>query len=859
MWKIKGPLVMLALILTIELVSNYVLVIVNPIPLYLAAVAFAAFSGGVRLVIAALVLMLLHAFYFYGAFGPSPGPSGRNLWPVVALAVTAPVVALVAGMIRRRIELLAREETKRIEAEAAQRRYRDLVQSLEAIVWEADAETWQFTFVSKRAEQILGYPVERWLSDPDFWVNIIHPEDRDFAVESCRASTEAGRNNDFEYRVISADGRVVWLHDMVEVVLGPSGKAKTLRGMMVDLTERKRAEDERSHLLFLEQAARADAEASQRRSAFLAEAGAVLAASLDYETTLRSMAFFAVPELADMCVIDLKDENGRARRVAVAHVNPAKEELLKEAQRLYPPDISANTKMAYALRSGRPELIREVTDEVLVAYSRDAEHLRMMRELNIKSMMAVPLILRGHTLGAVGLMLSESDRRYVPADLVLAEELARRAALAIDNARLYREAQEANRAKDEFLATVSHELRTPLNAILGWSHILLESRIDEATRARALETIERNARAQAQLIDDILDVSRIITGRLRLDVRPVEMVSVVSAAVDSVRPAAKARGIDVRMSLEPTVECVSGDSNRLQQVLWNLLSNAIKFTPSGGRVDVRLESAGAQGFASEAEGHVSARGGNPPDGNQPAVPCARITVSDTGQGINPEFLPYVFDRFRQADSSTTRRHGGLGLGLAIVRHLVEMHGGTISVQSAGEGQGATFTVDLPLAQSQRSRRSAFADSGPQRQAAVPAGAGQGSISGKLRGVSILIVDDDPDTLDMLVNLFMRTGAEVRRAASAREAMEVLAGWSPGVIVSDVAMPDQDGYELIRKIRALKPEQGGDIPAVALTAYATAEDRARALSSGFQMHVAKPVEPTEIVSIVAKLALRARGV
>ena len=577
------------------------------------------------------------------------------------------------------------------------------------------------------------------------------------------------------------------------------------------------------------------------------------------------MALFALPTLADACIIDLKDENDRVHRVAVAHVNPAKEQHLREIQRLYPPEIGSNTKIAMALRTGRSELATEIPESMLLEYCHDAEHLRLLHELDIKSLIAVPLIVRGRTLGVMGLLLTESDRRYVPADLALAEELARRAALAIDNARLYGEAQEANRAKDEFLATVSHELRTPLNAILGWSHILLESKIDEATRARALETIERNARAQAQLIDDILDVSRIITGRLRLDVRPVDIGSIVSAAVDSVRPAAEARDIDLWLDLEPRITCVSGDPNRLQQVLWNLLSNAIKFTPPGGRVEIRLESSDARSPAAFADAGVEGQqieGVSRSGSSQLAGPHARITVSDTGQGINPEFLPYVFDRFRQADSSTTRRHGGLGLGLAIVRHLVEMHGGVISVYSAGAKQGSAFSVDLPLAQSQRARSAAFKDSGPLRHGVAPAGGEGGSnhvsLAGKLAGVRILVVDDEPDTLDMLVNLLTQAGADVQPAPSAREAIDVLARWNPGVLVTDVGMPGEDGYQLIGKIRSMKHEQGGNIPAVALTAYATADDRARALSAGFQRHVAKPVEPLQLVSIIAELAPRARG-
>ena len=321
------------------------------------------------------------------------------------------------------------------------------------------------------------------------------------------------------------------------------------------------------------------------------------------------------------------------------------------------------------LQSGHSELVSEITDSLLVSLARDEEHLRIVRELKPRSFMVVPLVARGRTLGAISFVSAESGHRYDEDDLALAEDLARRAALAIDNARLYMETQEASRLKDDFLATVSHELRTPLNAILGWSRMLRTNRFDAETAAQALETIERNAKAQAQLIEDLLDVSRIITGKLRLDIRPVEPVAVINAAIDAVRPAADAKHVRIETVLDPWAGIVSGDPDRLQQVLWNLLSNAIKFTPKDGSVQIRLE---------RVNSHIE------------------ITVSDTGQGIAPEFLPFVFDRFRQADSTLTRAHGGLGLGLAIVRHLVEMHGGTVRAESEGENRGATFTVTLPL-------------------------------------------------------------------------------------------------------------------------------------------------------------------
>ncbi|HEX8139299.1 MAG TPA: response regulator [Pyrinomonadaceae bacterium] len=386
------------------------------------------------------------------------------------------------------------------------------------------------------------------------------------------------------------------------------------------------------------------------------------------------------------------------------------------------------------------------------------------------------------------------------------------------------EAERANRTKDEFLATLSHELRTPLTAILGWSHLLRTNRLDESNIARAVETIERNARAQSQLIDDLLDVSRIITGKLRLELHPVDLVSIIEAAIDSMRPAAEAKAIRFDVSLERDASRVSGDSNRLQQVVWNLFSNAVKFTPDGGRVTVRLD---------RTDSH------------------ARITVSDTGQGIEPQFLPFIFDRFRQADGSTTRKHGGLGLGLAIVRHLVELHGGTIKVQSEGQGRGATFTIELPLRVGMRkSEMEAQAQSAPGSDASQTF-----KFSPVLDGLRILVVDDEADSRELITAVLAQCGAQVKGCESVSEALDALQAWGPDLLISDIGLPDEDGYSLIKKVRALDEAQRGQIPAVALTAYASPEDRARALSAGFQMHLAKPLEPEELVTTIANVAGR----
>ncbi|RCJ17368.1 hypothetical protein A6770_34140 [Nostoc minutum NIES-26] len=378
------------------------------------------------------------------------------------------------------------------------------------------------------------------------------------------------------------------------------------------------------------------------------------------------------------------------------------------------------------------------------------------------------------------------------------------------------EAEAANRMKDEFLATLSHELRTPLNAMLGWTQLLKRRKFDETTNTQALEIIDRNTQSLAQLIEDVLDVSQIIRGKLCLNTYPVNFAQVVSAAIDTVRLAAEAREIRIECRFSPLVGVVMGDANRLQQVVWNLLTNAIKFTPNGGRVTVQLEQINSN---------------------------IQLQVSDTGRGIAPEFLPYVFERFRQGDNSITRSHKGLGLGLALVRHLVELHGGTVCTASPGIEQGATFIVNLPLkvtAVDTSQLSPLIGDEDCERY--LPT----------LNGLRVLVVDDEPDALQLLTTILGQYGAQVMAVASALEALVALQQFHPDILVSDIGMPQEDGYTLIRKLRALSQEEGGRIPAIALTAYAKAEDRTQALMAGFQLHVPKPVNPTELVTVVANL-------
>ncbi|MEH2083308.1 MAG: ATP-binding protein [Nostoc sp.] len=756
-----------------------------------------------------------------------------------------------------------------------------------------------------------------------------------------------------------------------------------------------------ARIQLIQQTTRQEAEVERQRAGFLAQVSATLASSLDYENTLASVANLVVPDFADWCSVDLLQNNQSINRVAVAHRDPEKVKLGWELHQHYPTKLDEPEGVPKVLRTGIAEMVTEIPDAALVEGIADAEHLRIVRELSLKSCIILPLMARERIFGAISFFTAESERRYGTADLSLAEDIAHRAAIAIDNARLYQEAQQAqrtaeraleriarlqsitaalselltpaqvseviveqsmaglgascalvallneakteleivravgynqdlidswrnftidspsplaeavrtgqpiwaepiqnrvnryphlaetyakynfeawisiplmvegwavggitlgfaklqqlsgedrafilaiaqqcaqaiarahlyeaertarsaaesaNRIKDEFLAVLSHELRTPLNPILGWIKLMQSRKLDQATSDRALETIERNVKLQTQLIEDLLDVSRILQGKLHLNFDRINLVSVIEAAIETVRFSAEAKSIQIQTILESGVGEVLGDANRLQQVIWNILSNAIKFTPIGGQIKIKLGQVGSQ---------------------------IQICVTDTGKGIAPEFLPYVFDYFRQADGATTRKFGGLGLGLAIVRHLVELHGGTVQAESLGEGQGATFTVRLPYLQDESKKIKDAKDNSSL-------GAAQSS---PLSGLEILVVDDDADMQEFLPFMLEQYGATVTVVASAIEALTVLTQSQPNLIVSDIGMPEMDGYMLMRQVRSLKPEQGGTIPAIALTAYASEMDRQLAIAVGFQQHISKPVNPEELVKAIASL-------
>lgn len=475
-------------------------------------------------------------------------------------------------------------------------------------------------------------------------------------------------------------------------------------------------------------------------------------------------------------------------------------------------------------------VVRDVIEH-RIAFSTDdvASDGRVARIPGARGFAAIPLVVRDEAIGALAVLTRQPVSDDASTLATVADLLAlgiERARAGAERARLLEreraargEAEAANRSKDEFLAMVSHELRTPLNAITGWAAMLLQGKLDEARTRRAIETIERNARAQAQLIDDLLDISRIISGKLRLTAGKVDVASVAEMALESVRLAADAKGVTLETSIDDAAGAITGDSDRVQQIIWNLLTNAIKFTPKGGRVTLRVVR---------------------------SAETLTIEVADTGQGIDEAFLPYVFERFKQADGSPTRAKGGLGLGLAIVRHLIELHGGQIEARSEGAGKGATFVVSLPLQAPIRahSGTTVAPSFDPKRDLLRPR---------EVEGLRVLVVDDEPDARELLKTVLESCRVDVTTAASAAEGFEQLKSLRPDVVLSDIGMPGEDGLSFIRRVRALPREDGGRVPAVALTAYARLEDRTRALLAGFNGHMAKPVEPNELLAMLSSLA------
>jgi PAS domain S-box-containing protein len=681
----------------------------------------------------------------------------------------------------RLYDALQRERERLVRSES---RYRALVDTTPAhqFIWTTtpdgrfidDVPAWR-ELTGQTLEQLSGWG----------WVEALHPLDRERVAGAWRDALDNRRAMQDQYRVLARDGSYRWMATTSAPVFGEDGAVVEWVGTVADVHDRKTSED---------------------NLRFLAQVSDLLAASLDFETTLRTVAKLAVPEIADWCGVDIADEQGGHHRLAVAHVDPAKVELALDLQTRFPPAPESDT-VARVIRTGKSEWLPNISPEMIDQAVLDPEHRAILHSLGLQSLMVVPLRIHDRNLGALTLALSDSRRRFTQADLAFAEELGRRAAVAIENARLYSAAQAANRAKDDFLATLSHELRTPMTAVLGWSR-MLKMGLEPNETGEAIDAIERSASVQMQLIEDILDMSRIMAGKMRIEAVPVDLCAITQSALGAVHPAADAKEIEIFTSFPREPAMVLGDEGRLQQIVWNLLSNSIKFTPRGGQVTVRVTAAGD---------------------------TVTLSLRDNGEGIDPAFLPHVFERFRQQDSSTTRAHGGIGLGLAIVRHLVELHGGRITAESEGTGRGSTFTIELPAVRTRRS--------------GVPVEPRVSDEMASLAGISILLIDDEAMTRDVVTAILRRAGAQVVTADSARSAHLSLEEFSPSVILCDIAMPVDDGYAFLREYR----HRGGTFPVIALTAFGRPEDRDKALRSGFNAFLTKPVDPLVLARTVREMA------
>jgi PAS domain S-box-containing protein len=662
------------------------------------------------------------------------------------------------------------------------------------------------------AERMFGYTANEAIGQS---IRLIIPDSHQNEEDTILDRIRRGESvQHFETIRCRKDGSCLPISVTVSPIRDKAGTVMGASKIARDISERRRAE--------------AFAQRAQREAEFVARMAEVLSGSLDYEARLSGLVELAVPDMADWAALDAVEPDGRMRRIAVAHVDPGKTQLGTDVRRRHEDPITpCNARQV--IRTGKGVMLPEVTDDVIVTAAHgDDKRVALMRALRLTSCICVPLTTNQKTFAALTLATTESGRRYNTEDLHFVEDVASRAALIVDNARAYDALRKASGLKDEFLATLSHELRTPLNAILGYSHMLRAGMVTPDKLERTFETIERNTMSLTKMVEDILDVSRVVSGKMRVNMQPVELPLVVHDAVATVMPAAEAKHIRLETTVDPQVGAVSGDPDRLRQIVWNLLSNAVKFTPKRGRIQVRLERVNSS---------------------------VEIVVSDTGIGIRPDFLPHIFDRFRQADSGANREHAGLGLGLAIVRNLVELHGGTVYATSGGQGQGATFRVRLPV-------RIVHPDWQPEAPRVHPRHAESApppSLTDlpNLSDTRVLAVDDDPDALRLLKEILEAVGATVTTATSSHAALDIVETDRPDVLVADVGMPLMDGFELIQQLRASDVTAVRDIPAAALTAYARSEDRAKALESGFEMHLAKPIDPAELIAAVKSLVAARR--
>jgi PAS domain S-box-containing protein len=708
--------------------------------------------------------------------------------------------------LRRQTEILAqvekRERVRAVEEQRrlGERRYQELAESMPQIVWTTDAHG-RVAYCNHRCAVLTG--VNSDTVRERGWQVVLHPEDADRFVQGWALAVRVGKSYEASHRLkCGADNTYRWHLWRALPLRDSSGQISSWIGTSTDIDDQRRRSDALS---------------------FLAAASTVLSSRQDVQSTLREIPPLALQWMADWCAIDLVEEDGTIRRAAFLHHDLDQLELMQSIHARFPLVFHGAGGPEGVIATGIPVSIQHTDGVRLHEFAKDEEHHDRLRRLELSSYVCAPIIALGKTLGAISFGTAASSRRYAADDVAVVQDVARRIGSAVESARSYAIAarersalEHANRTKDEFLAVVSHELRTPLNSILGWVQLLRTGALSAREGERALEAIERGAQSQAQLIADLLDVSRIISGKLHLSLEAVDFAGVVTSVVESMLPAAQVKHIEIATNLCDSPPPLSGDPERLKQVVRNLLSNAIKFTPNGGRIAVELRSAGDE---------------------------LCLEVRDTGVGIAADFLPHVFDRFVQADSSTTRSYGGLGLGLSIVQHIVTLHRGEVRASSAGEGQGATFYVRLPVA--------------PARALPVPVRAREAHATihdlRPLAGIDILLVEDQEDGRELFRAIVERAGASVTAVASVHEALEAFAKQVPDLLVSDIGLPDLDGFELIRRVRAFEPERGGRVPAIAITAHASDHDQVRVRTAGFQGYLAKPVDREALLHLIQEVA------
>jgi len=720
----------------------------------------------------------------------------------------------------------------------SERRYRELVEYSLGLICTHDL-TGKILSINPAAANLLGYQPEDGIGHN--LREFLSPDTRHLFDDYLRRIQDHGHDAGLMRVVARGGAESVWMYRNV-LSHGPGGAY--VLGHAIDVTDRvavertlrqseqalraaqgelaARVEERTAELaaanerLLVEIREREQAERSRQRAlieqrdtlAFLANFSDRLAPLVTFEDLIDVVRQAPVPFLADWTMVHVVDDGGTVRFMPGVHADPAQESLVAVVG-APPATLDSFSHLGQAFATGRLTIVtltaaEDTASRLIGAASSGA----VLERLGAAAAALIPLVVDGRVKGVLSL-LSANEQRFTSSGSLVVEAAARRIGLALDRIQLYREAQEANRLKDEFLGTLSHELRTPLNAIFGWARILRTKSLDHKT-AHAIEVIERNAEAQTRLIEEVLDVSRIIRGKMTLAMELVDVAAIVRSTIDTVRPAVHAKQIRLAERVTETPPVV-GDTHRLQQVFWNVLSNALKFTGSEGEITVTLRSGG--GFV-------------------------EFEITDTGVGIRREVIPFVFDRFRQADSSTTRTYGGLGLGLAIVKHIVELHGGTVAAASAGEGQGATFTIRLPAADRTDARLRPSLDVQPP---AIMS-------SSALRGRTALVVEDHDDARELIVGVLEGAGARVLAASTAQEAVDRATEVRPDVLVADLGLPDEDGYFVLTRIREMFPE----IPALALTAYARPADRDRVLAAGFQQHVIKPVDPMQLLQLIVAL-------